>query len=143
MAERAQIINQVSYADVKQRIEEIFLEHTLEQLGVDGYDKALFAFEAQSPTTGEFVGAIVVELFFGQLHIKYLVVNATQRKRGYGHALVNRALEFGRENGCSMAFVETLSFQAPAFYESIGFAVDFVRSGFRDGIKYYYMSMNL
>ena len=90
-----------------------------------------------------FVGAIVVQVFWGQLHIKYLFLNENYRGRGLGCQLMNHALEFGKKRGCRFAFVETMSFQAPAFYQKMGFTIEFSRAGFAKNTSFHYLKKDL
>ena len=86
------------------------------------------SFEISNDT--EFVGAIVVQPFWEQLHIKYLFVEENYRGQGIARQLMNHALEFGKKRGCQFAFVETMSFQAPEFYQKMGFVIEFSRPGY-------------
>lgn len=52
---------------------------------------------------------------------------------------MQHALEYGKLRGCRFAFVETMSFQAPEFYQKLGFSIDFKREGFDAGASFYYL----
>ena len=58
------------------------------------------------------------------LHVHSLTVRATQRSRGIGEALMQHAIEKGREFGASRITLEVYSFNEGAirFYERIGLA---------------------
>lgn len=43
--------------------------------------------------------------------------------RGYGRQLMERAEALARERGCVGAWVDTYSFQSPAFYQRLGYRV--------------------
>jgi ribosomal protein S18 acetylase RimI-like enzyme len=52
--------------------------------------------------------------------------------------------DYGRENGCSMATVATMSFQnAKAFYEKLGYVVDFERSGYTQNSSCIFLKRSL
>lgn len=51
----------------------------------------------------KFVGAIVVQLFWEQLHIKYLFVEESFRGQEIAHHLMNYALDFGKKRGYHFA----------------------------------------
>ena len=53
------------------------------------------------------------------------------------------ALTYGRDNKCSFAFVETMSFQAIGFYQKIGFELEFTRSGYKRDTSFYYLRKSL
>ncbi len=86
------------------------------------------------------IGCVVVRLFSGQLHVKYLLVEEHYRGRGVARRLMGHAFEFGINQGCCFAFVETLNFQVLEFYRKLGFKIDFVRHGYDRNTRYYYLS---
>ena len=89
------------------------------------------------------LGVCVCQLFWGNLHIKELLVNKEHRGRGIATALIDRTFAFGKENGCHFAFVETMSFQAPEFYQKLGFEVELKRDGYAAGTSLYYLKREL
>ena len=67
---------------------------------------------------------------FGPAEIGGLWVHESLRGRGYGRALVQKAEEWGREKGCKSVTVFTLKeWPAYAWYQTLGFSVEFERSG--------------
>ena len=68
---------------------------------------------------------------FGAIYTDQLWVHPDHRRAGLGHQLMSQIHAYGREKGCTMATVATMSFQkAKAFYEKLGYVVDFERSGY-------------
>lgn len=123
--------------ELKQRIFEAFGKHAVQSTGMNGLSEEPVAFEM---VEGDAVlGCVVVQYFWGQLHIKYLYVEEDCRGLGHATSLMQRALEYGRQRGCRFAFVETMSFQAPEFYQKLGFSIDFKRDGFDAGTSFYYL----
>lgn len=57
----------------------------------------------------------------GYARIEYLWVDDRRRRRGLGRALVTAAVDEARRRGCGTVVVDTHTFQAPAFYEALGF----------------------
>lgn len=92
---------------------------------------------------GDFAGVIVVEMFWGALHIKYLFVQSVYRKQGLGRLLMDQALKFGADQKCPFAFVETMSFQALDFYLKMGFQLELTRSGYSHGTSFHYLRKDL
>ena len=70
-------------------------------------------------------GAIVAGLdgftWGGYARIEYLFVDESHRGRGLGSALMDAALREARARDCDAITVDTHEFQAPAFYERLGF----------------------
>lgn len=76
------------------------------------------------------IGAISGFDNFGQVEIGGLWVDKQHRGQGYGRALVQKAEEWGRKQGCKMATVFTIK-EWPVFtwYLTLGFSVEFERPG--------------
>ncbi len=70
---------------------------------------------------GEILGGLIGSIHWDWLSVDILGVDARLRGQGYGAALMARAEEMGRAAGCVGSRVETHSFQAPGFYERIGY----------------------
>lgn len=96
--------------------------------GHNGYAEAPVSFTMEDK--GNLVGAAVVEIIWGQLHIKYLFVDEAYRKLGIAKKLMEHAFRFGRKRNCQFTFVETWSYQAFDFYKKLGFELEFTRAGF-------------
>jgi GNAT superfamily N-acetyltransferase len=70
---------------------------------------------------GEVVAGLAGETYCGWLFIKYLWVSEALRDRGVGRELMARAEARARDRGCHSAWVDTFSFQAPGFYQKLGY----------------------
>jgi GNAT superfamily N-acetyltransferase len=67
----------------------------------------------------------------GRIYTDQLWVHPSYRKKGLGRKLMNSVHEYGRKVGCTMATLETMSFQVGRkFYENLGYEVDFERHGY-------------
>lgn len=126
---------------IKKKIFDGFIREAIKSTGINGLSEDPISFEIFNEQ--EFVGAIVVQLFWGQLHIKYLFVEQKYRRQGIAQQLMNHALGFGRQRGCHFAFVETMNFQAPDFYQKMGFTIDFSRSGYAKNTSFHYLKKSL
>jgi GNAT superfamily N-acetyltransferase len=58
---------------------------------------------------------------FGWLYISTLWVSEKVRGRDYGTQLMQHIEQAAVKAGCSHAYLDTFSFQAPAFYEKLGY----------------------
>ncbi|AIF80914.1 hypothetical protein I862_01755 [endosymbiont of Acanthamoeba sp. UWC8] len=121
---------------IKSTIFKGFAEHAIERTGINGINDAI-SFVAYRGT--EFIGAMVVDLFWGQLHIKYLYIKKEYRGQNLGNQLTEHALNFGRSHKCDFAFVETMSFQALDFYIKLGFKLEFTRDGYAKNTSFHYL----
>lgn len=79
------------------------------------------------------VGGLVGDTYVGWLQVHALWVDEPARKRGIGRAILVKAEEEGLRRGCQRVFLETLSFQALAFYQKLGYVVQHRLEGFPPG----------
>lgn len=122
--------------ELKKLINDGFSRYAMATVGHDEKNEpvAFLAMEGESVA-----GAVVVEIFWGALHVKNLFVEEGFRGHGLATQLMEQALAFGLENRCSFAFLETMSFQALGFYQKLGFELDFTREGFAHGTAMHYL----
>lgn len=71
----------------------------------------------------ETVGGVFGELFGGWLYISVLWVAKPLRNQGFGTKLMDRIEAEALKLGCTNAHLETFSFEAPHFYERLGYEV--------------------
>jgi ribosomal protein S18 acetylase RimI-like enzyme len=92
-------------------------------------------------------GAIVAGLYGwtwgGMCEIRYLWVREDHRKRGYGIALVAAAERESIARGCAQIVLDTHSFQAPRFYERLGFEIIGSHRDYPRGHQKHYMRKTL
>jgi GNAT superfamily N-acetyltransferase len=82
---------------------------------------------------GHVAGGLWGCTLFRWLQIEMLVVPPALRRMGVGSALVAAAEHEAATRGCLGAFVDTFSFQAPLFYERLGYHVFGVLDAFPPG----------
>jgi ribosomal protein S18 acetylase RimI-like enzyme len=69
----------------------------------------------------EIIAAISGHTWAGCCHITHLWVHASHRGSGLGRKLLVAAEAQARQRGCTRLIVSTHSFQAPGFYERLGY----------------------
>ena len=82
-------------------------------------------------------------IFWGQLHIKNVLVQKDFRGQGIATRLMQSAHVYGLEQGCSFSFLETMSFQAEEFYKKLGYQSELRRAGYRENTAFIYMKKDL
>ena len=88
---------------------------------------------------GEKQAGLVGETFGNWLCIHYLFVAEQLRGQGVGKKLIESAEETAKKRGSKYAFVDTFSFQAPGFYEKLGFKEVFALKNYPyTEARYYY-----
>ena len=100
-------------------LEDRLYEHNSSATGY--FDAAKLGFVARRED-GTLSGGIAGYTWGGVLEIGQLWVAESDRGRGLGLALIDEALAEARRRGCTYAFVLSFDFQAPAFYERVGFS---------------------
>ncbi|MED1472015.1 GNAT family N-acetyltransferase [Bacillus salipaludis] len=92
---------------------------------------------------GKIVGGITGTIFWYHLHIDYLWVDNSLRGKGYGKELLNHIEKMARENNCRLILLDSFSFQAPDFYQKLGFKVVGIVEDHPKGYKLYYLEKKL
>ncbi len=82
-------------------------------------------------------------VFFGSIYTDQLWVHPAYRKKGVGRALLEKVHEYGKKHGCTLTTVATMNFQAPQFYQKLGYQVEFTRLGLKDNISVLFMRKDL
>lgn len=72
---------------------------------------------------GEVAGGLLGETQFAWLKITYLAVAEHARGQGVGRELVGMVEQEAIARGCRFSFVDTMGYQAPKFYEKLGYKV--------------------
>ena len=74
---------------------------------------------------GRAVAAALGHTWSGTCELKQVWVDEPLRRAGLGRALVLRAIAEAEARGCTQLLLDTYSFQAPHFYEKLGFREKF------------------
>lgn len=88
---------------------------------------------------GEIIGGLYGRSIWGTLEIKTFVVKTENRNEGIGRKLIIEAEKEAKNRNCRFISLDTFSFQAPEFYEKLGFKKIGTETDFPKGFeKYYY-----
>src|SRR5882672_5383935 len=69
----------------------------------------------------EILGGLIATTRNKWLKISIMAVAPSHRGQGLGSLLVRKAETLARRRGCRYAYVDTMSYQAPAFYRKLGY----------------------
>jgi len=72
---------------------------------------------------GQVVGGLFAETQFHWLKISIVAVHASSRGHGIGTCLLQRAEMIAVERDCRYSFLDTMEYQAPRFYERLGYSI--------------------
>ena len=97
-----------------------------------------FTFAVHSET-GEFVGGLLGSTHWNHFFVSAVFVDQRYRRAGIGRELLKRAEALALEQGCHAICLDTFDFQAPEFYEKLGFDVFGKLEDYRPGHQRYYL----
>ncbi|MFW9778986.1 MAG: GNAT family N-acetyltransferase [Candidatus Heimdallarchaeota archaeon] len=86
---------------------------------------------------GIIIGGVITSMLTGVMHLEVLWVEESYRNQGFGKALVLEAERIGKEKGYSASQTWTFSFQAPEFYQRIGYKIVGIFDGYTNDITEY------
>ncbi|MBT2571390.1 GNAT family N-acetyltransferase [Planococcus sp. ISL-110] len=86
----------------------------------------------------EIIGGLTATGFWRHLHIDFLWVDPASRGQRIAEKLMAQAEAYARSKDHRLMVVDTLSFQAPAFYKKQGFSEFGVIKDFPEGHNHYY-----
>ena len=87
----------------------------------------------------EIIGGLYGRSLWGTLEIKTFVVKTENRNEGIGRKLIQEAEKEAKNRNCRFISLDTFSFQAPEFYEKLGFIKIGTETDFPKGFeKHYY-----
>jgi len=93
--------------------------------------------------TGEVAGGIRSRAFYQSLTVDFLWIDEKFRRMGYGKELMLKVEGLAKEQGCISANTMTYSFQAPQFYEKLGYKTVGVFKEYPDDIKKFFIEKKL
>lgn len=89
------------------------------------------------------VGGAVGRTWGACAELQQLWVEPAQRREGIGARLLEAFEAEAARRGCTLVYLETFDFQAPAFYRARGYQVDVETHGFTGGAVKYAMRKRL
>ena len=120
-----------------------FLTLKINQETTDGGSAYPFGFFIRN-TANEMIAGCNGSVVFGAIYTDQLWVHPDYRNQGLARKLMEQIHKHGRENGCTMATVATISFQnAQSFYEALGYQPDFERPGYINGSSCVFLKKSL
>ncbi|MCP3905864.1 MAG: GNAT family N-acetyltransferase [Planctomycetes bacterium] len=86
--------------------------------------------------SGAIIGGALARRWGTSCELQQIWVDEDHRRRGIGRRLVELVEAHARARGCTLVYLDTFSFQAPAFYRELGYDVACEIGGFPDGSKF-------
>ncbi len=90
--------------------------------------------------TGVLKGVVVASVLWNGLHIDTLWIDETVRNQKWGSTLMSLAEKEGCLRGATIAYTDTFTWQAPDFYEKMGYSLYGKIDNFPEGnsLSYYW-----
>jgi GNAT superfamily N-acetyltransferase len=89
---------------------------------------------------GRILGGLILQQWWKESYIELLWLSERARRNGYGRELMAEAERRARRRGSKLLHLNTYSFQAPRFYEKLGFRCFGRMSGSPKGeSRYFYV----
>jgi len=104
-----------------------------------GFGLGIFANDLQQ----QLVAGIYGWIWGACLEVDYLWVHEALRGRGYGKKLIDELEKEAIDRGCQIAILDTYSFQAPSFYELLGYECFGVVDGYGPGYQKHFFKKEL
>ncbi|WP_246140916.1 GNAT family N-acetyltransferase [Bacillus marasmi] len=125
---------------IRQRLREYNIKH-LSEKDVDFVDED-FCFKVKDEV-GNILGGVSGNTKMQSLFIQFLWIDESIRGKGFGKKLIRRVENFAVEKKCRFIKVDTFSFQAPDFYQSLGFEIYGKVEDFPEGHNHYFLIKKL
>ena len=99
------------------------------QDGLDAYNASVALDEPMTPLNvyarerGALVGGLCAQTFWDWLYVCQVWVHESRRGEGVGRRLMEAAETEARQRGCNHVYLDTISLQAPGFYEHLGYRI--------------------
>jgi GNAT superfamily N-acetyltransferase len=88
-------------------------------------------------------GGISGHLWGGWLHVEVLWVREGLRDQGFGRSLLAQAEAYAFDQGCRDVYLTTFEFQAPEFYQELGYESVGKIADYPRGSNYYFLHKHL
>ena len=92
---------------------------------------------------GTIVGGILTSTLYWTQYLEVLWVDDKYRGLGYGRDLVLESHRLAKKQGCVSSHTYTFSWQAPDFYQAVGYRLIATYDGYVEGIKEYILMKRL
>ena len=103
-----------------EQIRKSLFEFNREKVGDDGHTPLnIVEYDAD----GNIIGGILGGTYWGWMYVDILWVHEDHRGKGIGSKLLTEAEKEAKTRGCHHVHLDTMSWQAPKFYEKHGYSV--------------------
>lgn len=101
-------------------VRESLTQFNNERVGADGHEVLSFV---EYDKDGAVIGGIIGGTYWGWMYVDILWVHEAHRQKGIGAKLLLEAEKEAVRRGCHHVHLDTMSWQAPAFYQKHGYEI--------------------
>ena len=101
------------------------------------YDEFCFIAENEE---SQIIGVVTGHAYYNEIHISDLVVDRKERKNGVGSRLIETVENAYKDKRYEIITLATFGFQAPDFYQKLGYTIEFIRKNKDPKLDKYFMS---
>ena len=101
-------------------VREALTQFNNERVGADGHEVLSFV---EYDKDGAVIGGIIGGTYWGWMYVDILWVHEAHRQKGIGAKLLLEAEKEAVRRGCHHVHLDTMSWQAPAFYQKHGYEI--------------------
>ena len=122
-----------------------FLEDQIDQfnIAVTGYDDFQWLAIVVRDEAQAIIAGVSGFTWGGSCKINSLWVHPDRRGQGWGQALLHAAEQEAVARGCHVVVLDTHSFQAPDFYQKLGYTMVGAQEDFPFGHRHYFLHKRL
>ena len=120
-------------------LEQGIAENTREKIGLESPQSFGFFHRDQERILAGCNGI----LLYGMLYLDQLWVDKSLRGQGIGRELIERVEAFAKESHCFLVSLNTMSWEARGFYESLGYKVYATLDGLQKGSQMFSLKKEL
>lgn len=89
------------------------------------------------------LGGVSGVIFYGSLYVDSLWIDKAIRDQGWGTKLMGEAEKIGIERGSKFVTLNTMDWEGLAFYQKLGYSIEFIREGYDENSKMFMLRKNL
>ncbi len=104
--------------------------------------KELYSIFLKDPAD-KVLGGVIVSFLWNGMEIESLWIDESIRGQGWGGKLMKAVEEEGIKRGCTISYTNTFSWQAPGFYEKLGYTLYGKLDNFPEGNSLSYFCKKL